>query len=204
MVLVNGLWLPDLALRWLAHQLTRAGFDAHSFSYPSVNANLQANAGRLQDFLSRLPGGVVHLVGYSLGGLVVRALFHYYPEQRPGRVLLLGSPQRGSGSARALVRWRWGRYLLGQSADILATGISRSWTCPERDIGVIAGTRPFGLGQLVNRSPQPNDGTVAVAETALPEAKDRLLLPVTHVGMLLAPGVARQIAHFLNTGRFDR
>jgi hypothetical protein len=68
---------------------------------------------------------------------------------------------------------------------------------------VIAGNRSVGLGRLVARLTEPNDGTVAVAETAVPGAHARLVLPVAHFAMLLAPVVARQVARFLRTGAFE-
>ena len=71
-VLVNGLWLGDPALWPLARRLRRAGFQTFRFSYPSVRQDLRANAAQLHEFLSRVPGTIVHLVGYSLGGLVIR------------------------------------------------------------------------------------------------------------------------------------
>lgn len=201
-VLVNGLWLQDGALALLAWRLRRRGLHVHLFSYPSVASDLHANAARLQSFLGRVPGETVHLVGYSLGGLVIRALFHLHPAQRPGRIVLLGSPQTGSRPAVVLARSRFGRRLIGRSMDDLNAGRPQSWGWPARDTGVIAGTLPIGLGALVARLPAPHDGTVAVDETALPEARDRLQLRVSHFGFLVAPAVARQTAAFLEHGAF--
>ena len=201
-VLVNGLWMPDAALWVLARRLRRAGFHVHAFSYPTVHEDLRANAARLQQYLQTVPGEVVHLVGYSLGGLVVRALFRHYPEQRPGRILLLGCPQQGSRAALALAASRPGRCLVGRSLADLNAGRPQAWTWPKREIGVIAGTLALGLGRLVASLARPHDGTVSVAETAMPDASDQLTLPVAHFGLLLSKEVARQAAGFLRTGRF--
>ena len=72
-----------------------------------MGRDLQQNAAALQVFLRTLPAGTVHLVAFSLGGLVVRALFHFYPQQHPGRIVTLGTPHNGSLAAQRLVRWRW-------------------------------------------------------------------------------------------------
>lgn len=201
-VLVNGLWLGDPAMWLLARRLRRAGFQTFVFSYPSVRQDLRASAAQLHEFLARVPGTTVHLVGYSLGGLVIRALFQFHPGQRPGRVLLLGSPQQGSHAAAALSAFGFGRRLIGRSLADLNAGTPQAWDWPAREIGAIAGNLPIGLGRLVSRMPGPNDGTVLVAEAVPAAARDRLVLRVSHVGMLFMPAVARQAAAFLRSGRF--
>lgn len=202
-VLVNGLWLGDAALWLLARQLRRAGFRVYKFSYPSVRHDLRTNAARLGAFLARVPGETVHLVGYSLGGLVIRALFHFQSQQRPGRIVLLGSPQLGNRAAQTLARARFGRAVLGRAVAELNAGVPQLWNWPAREIGVIAGSRSIGLGRLVTRLPVPNDGSVAVEETAVSGAHAQLVLPVAHFALLLAPAVASQIARFLRTGAFE-
>ena len=203
-VLVNGLWLGDPALWLLARRLRRAGFQVFRYSYPSVRQDLRANATQLHDFLARVPGDTVHLVGYSLGGLVIRALFRFHPGQRPGRVLLLGSPQQGSHAAVALSASVIGRRLIGRSLADLNAGTPQSWDWPAREIGAIAGSLPLGLGRFVSRLSGPNDGTVQVAEAVPAAARDRLVLRVSHAGLLFMPVVVRQVAAFLRSGRFAR
>jgi pimeloyl-ACP methyl ester carboxylesterase len=203
-VLVNGLWLGNVALWPLARRLRRAGLQVYPFSYPSVRHDLHANAERLQKFLEHVPGATVHLVGYSLGGVVIRALFQFHAGQRPGRIVLVASPQQGNQAAAALVRRRFGQRMAGRSVAELLAGIPQTWPWTGRDIGVIAGSRSLGLGRLVADLPAPNDGTVLVTETNVPEARDRLVLPLAHSAMLLSPAVARQVVAFLRTGSFQR
>jgi pimeloyl-ACP methyl ester carboxylesterase len=201
-VLVNGLWLADPALWLLARRLRRAGFRVYTFSYPSVRHDLRTNATQLHDFLARVPGTIVHLVGYSLGGLVIRALFHFQPKQRPGRIVLLGSPQTGNRAAQRMANVRIGRALLGRAVAELIAGTPQHWSWPERETGVIAGSRSVGLGRLVTRLTVPNDGSVAVEETVVPGAHTRLVQPVAHSAMLISAAVARQVIHYLRQGAF--
>ena len=202
-VLVNGLWLTDPALWLLARHLRRAGFRVYPFSYPSVRQDLRDNAARLNSFLSHVPGEVVHLVGYSLGGVIVRGLFHWNPQQRPGRIVLLGSPQTGNRPAQAVMHNRISRRLLGRSVAELVAGIPQQWGWPARETGIIAGSRSLGLGRLVASLATPNDGVVAVEETAVPGPYKRLVLPVAHFAMLFTPGVAQEVEEFLREGRFS-
>ncbi|HCU53350.1 MAG TPA: hypothetical protein DIC36_03400 [Gammaproteobacteria bacterium] len=201
-VLVNGLWLNSLALQPLALRLRRTGFRVFPFSYPSVRCDLHSNADRLQAFLAEVPGETVHWVGYSLGGIVIRALFHFHPQQRPGRIVYLGSPQQGSLAGESIMRSPVGRQMGGRSLSDLVAGQVRRWGWPPADTGVIAGSRALGLGRLVARLTTPSDGTVLVDETDVPDAQDRVVLPVAHSAMLFSPLVARQINQFLRNGRF--
>ncbi len=76
--------------------------------------------------------------------------------------------------------------------------------CASRDIGVIAGTVPIGVGQLVTSFEGENDGTVAVSETKLPGIKDHICLAVTHKGLVVSNNVIDQAAAFLKRGEFLR
>jgi len=73
-----------------------------------------------------------------------------------------------------------------------------------RDIGVIAGNVPLGFGRLVADFDEDNDGTIGVSETKLDAAKDHLILPVSHKGMLVSAEVADQAAAFIKRGEFLR
>ena len=72
-----------------------------------------------------------------------------------------------------------------------------------RDIGVIAGTKPYGAGRFFRVFDEPGDGTVAVSETRIAGAARHLELPVTHTGMLFSREVADQAICFLKSGRFE-
>jgi len=63
---------------------------------------------------------------------------------------------------------------------------------------------PIGFGRLVAGFDEDNDGTIAISETRMPGAKDHLVLPVSHKGMLLSRNVVDQTAAFLQRGEFLR
>lgn len=187
---------------WLRHRLEEQGFDARSFNYPTLHSTAEQVAERLAEEAAALRGPV-HFVGHSLGGLMVLKLFERFPYQPPGRVVLMGSPVAGSTAARSVASWAIGPALLGPLAlgEIVDSPGGRRWT-QARELGVIAGSTSAGVGRIVARLPEPNDGTVAVEETELPGAKARVVRPVTHTGMLFSTGIAEDVAAFLHTGQF--
>ena len=175
----------------------------HAFSYASVRADLHANAAKLASFLDTLDADTVHLVGHSLGGILIRALFQDHPRQKPGRIVTLGAPHGGSRVAQHLNRHAFWRRVMGKGVAQLLADEPQQWTAPAREIGAICGTRSFGLGRWLYRDlPRPNDGLLTVKESAFPAAQEHMALPVSHTGMLFSREVAEQIGNFLVSGKF--
>jgi pimeloyl-ACP methyl ester carboxylesterase len=202
-VVVHGLWMRGGALQVLRRRLAARGYDVHVFTYPSVAADLATNAGRLASFIERVPGETVHVVAHSLGGIVVRAMLERGAPARLGRVVCLGPPFAGSRAAARVARLPGGARIIGRSlGDLLARGGFDAWRS-NCEIGIIAGRVPFGVGRLFGVGEQ-SDGTVAIAETRLVDAHDHIVLRCAHMSLLWSAEVARQVEHFLRTGRFDR
>jgi len=203
-VLVPGLWMRGTSMLTLQRRLERQGYDVHPYNYPSVRGSLAANAAALAAFLGTVPGDVVHLVGHSLGGVLIRTMLERKVPARLGRVVCLGSPLRGSRTAARLVRLPGGRWLIGRTLmEHNAGGGFATWRAAVV-AGSIAGRMPFGVGRLFGPFPEPNDGTVAVAETQVSGLRDHVVLPVSHVALLWSTQVAEQVEHFLAHGRFRR
>jgi fermentation-respiration switch protein FrsA (DUF1100 family) len=204
-VYVHGLWLTGieggLLRRRLAQQLNA---ETPAFSYASVKSSVSANAEALGTFLSTLRADTLHLVGHSLGGLVILKLFETGVTERlpPGRVVFLGSPLTGSRAALNLARLPLGKMLLGRGVhEELLSPRERRWR-GQRDLGVIAGSLSVGLGKLVGARGAPNDGTIFVDETRLPGISQHLVMPVSHTGLPFSKSVAHQAGAFLRSGKF--
>jgi pimeloyl-ACP methyl ester carboxylesterase len=208
-VYVHGLWQSGGEALWLRRRLAQdLDADARVFSYPSVAANATTNAQALAKFLTAIRADTLHLVGHSLGGLVILKLFEEDAANQarlpPGRIVLLGSPVRGSRTAQNLARLPFGKKIMGSSVgEELLLSRERRWN-RSRDLGVIVGDLGFGLGRLVGTLEGPSDGTILVEETQLDGAADRVVLRVSHTGMLFSAAVARAAGAFLSTGRFSR
>jgi pimeloyl-ACP methyl ester carboxylesterase len=203
-VTVHGLWMRAGAMLALQRRLERHGFAAQRFGYPTVHRSLEANAKALADFIERVPGDTVHLVAHSLGGVVIRAMLDQGIPARLGRVVILGSPLRGSRIGARVTRLPGGRRIIGQTIiDLNVSGGFGDWPSAV-PAGSIAGGVPFGTSWLVGGIFEANDGAVAVAETRVPGLADHIVLPVTHFGLLWSRRVGDQARHFLEHGRFRR
>ena len=95
-VLVHGLWFGAWSMRLLGRRLRRAGFATLSFRYRSIRGALDEHAAALAEYAAAAGGEVRHFVAHSLGGLVTLRMLAGHPELPAGRVVLLGSPVKGS------------------------------------------------------------------------------------------------------------
>jgi pimeloyl-ACP methyl ester carboxylesterase len=189
----------------LRRRLTRdSGMKTHAFHYRSLAGSMSDVTARLAEFARSLPAERVHFVGHSLGGLVIYRTLEQVTDLPPGRVVFLGTPALASRAAiGAAQRLTAASKLLGHGvAEELLTEQSRRWEI-DRQLGIIAGTRPVGLGQFFTTMDGDNDGTVAVSETRLPGATDFITMPVGHMGLLMSARVARETCQFLKEGRFS-
>ena len=208
-VYVHGLWQRGAEAILLRRRLARdLAADVRAFSYPSVAADATTHARALAEYLRAIRADTLHLVGHSLGGLVIVKLFEEHSEALeqlpPGRIVLLGSPLRGSLTARNLARLPFGKTIMGRAVgEELLVPRERRWIA-RRDLGVIAGDLGVGLGRLVGRLGGASDGTILVEETQIEGAVDRVVLRVSHTGMVFSAAVAGQAGAFLSTGRFSR
>jgi pimeloyl-ACP methyl ester carboxylesterase len=206
-ILVHGLWMGGPALSVIKRRLEADGtLRAVFFSYPSMAGSMSDHVRRLIDFVQAHAkrGARLHLVGHSLGGLVILKALSVTGDLPPGRAVLLGPPLQGSLTAQRLARVPFGRTLLG--AALVEECIDcppREWS-GRRDVGVIAGSLGFGLGRVLGKLGDEHDGTVTVEETRLPGAKDHIVVAASHTGMLLSAGVAAQARYFLEHGEFSR
>lgn len=208
-VCVHGFWSHGTGMYLIKRRLEREyGFRAHLFSYRSVHGTLDANAAALARFIRELGVDGMHLVGHSLGGVLALRMLANDADALPGRVVCLGSPLTGSRAAEILGAKEWAESIIGRSlpAGVIDEAANEwaSHVCEQRDIGVIAGTVPLGFGRLFAKFNEDNDGTVAVSETRIEGARDHLVLPVSHKGMLVSSDVADQTGSFLKRGEFLR
>ncbi|MFW2176876.1 MULTISPECIES: esterase/lipase family protein [unclassified Moraxella] len=220
-IILHGLYMHKWAMKPLAKRLQKQGFDVQRFGYYSLLHLLPTHSQRLDAWLSARfsKDTPLYLVGHSLGGLVIRDFLHRYPAWQVARCVTLGTPHNGSLSADSVMKLapsfigRSYQAGLDGTAPPLKNGVA---------LGSIAGSHSAGLGKVIlpkahltpnlaniaNDLYEPfdgqNDGTVFVSETRLANAKDHIVLPVSHTGMIFDANVAEQVAYFLIHEQFYR
>jgi len=204
-ILVHGLWMSGFELSLLRRRIeSQARCRAVQFSYPTLKGAMADHVRALIEFARAQETDELHFLGHSLGSLVILRALELTDDLPPGRAVLLGPPCQGSLAAQGVARLPFGRAILGAALhEECIHCVSREWS-GRRDIGVVAGSMGVGLGRLFAPLTMDHDGTVTVAETMLPGAKDHIVLHTSHTAMLFSAEVAEQAAAFLQTGVFVR
>ena len=216
-LLVHGLWNRGWSMTAMAKRLRARGHHVVVFSYPTRSDCLEGHADELHAFIEAIhtkksgtkKGGdevngaeELHLVGHSMGGLVILKMFSRYNDMPAGRIVLMGTPVKGSGVVKRLGKLPGQKFIFGKAREDLLQGFQH--TPYGHETGMIRGTRALGLGQIAGRQAEPNDGSVCVSETELDGLKDSIELEVAHSEMLVSMEVVEQLEHFLLYGEFAK
>lgn len=210
-VILHGIGQTRWNMLGVARALTKAGFEARLFAYPSLRYDTTALAERLSIQLVETGawecGRPVHFVTHSMGGLVLRDYLasKAVPEGWPGRVVMIGPPHRGSEVADFMAKFGPYHWFYGPAGHQLTT----TWqdANPARSgypVGIIAGDAGWLYPAARFLFAGPHDGRVAVDRTRLEGMADHIVLPVTHAMLPWRQSVHRQVIAFLRNGRFMR
>ena len=190
--LLHGLGRTRRSMRRLERALRRSGYDTLNVGYPSFTGSVpdlaRLVAGRIAAASPAAPPGRLHLVGHSLGGIVIRWLIAYQPPPRLGRVVLLAAPNQGSRLADATAPWL--AWLMRPLPDLTTDETNAAHTIstpPGVPIGVIAGSWDY---------------TVPVDRARLRGATDLAMARSGHMFLPDLREVHELTARFLDTGRF--
>ena len=206
-VLVHGLWNRGWSMTAMAKRLRARGHHVAVFSYPTRSDCLEGHADELHAFIAAnqaKKNGVeeLHLAGHSMGGLVILKMFSSYDDLPAGRIVLMGTPVKGSGVVKRLGKLPGQKFIFGKAREDLLQGFQH--TPVGHETGMIRGTRALGFGQIAGRQAEPNDGSVCVSETELDGLKDSIELEVAHSEMLVSMEVVEQLEQFVLYGEFRK
>ena len=207
-ILLHGLARSDSSMLKLAAVLNAQGYATVNYGYPSTKHSVKKLADEaVGDALSLCPrGSRVHFVTHSMGGLLVRQYLSTQTIANLGRVVMLGTPNKGSQVVDILKNLPGFRAINGPAGMQLGT---EAESCPSQlgaanfDVGIIAGNRSINW-ILSSMLPGSDDGKVTVENTKLKGMSDHVTLPVTHPFMMKNDVVIEQVVNYLKDGLFSR
>lgn len=97
-VILHGIARSNKHMQKLATYLQKDGFDVINLSYPSTTYAIEDLTEIINKEISQRAAEDkrIHFIGYSMGGLMVRALIHKYNYKNLGKVVQLAPPNQGS------------------------------------------------------------------------------------------------------------
>jgi pimeloyl-ACP methyl ester carboxylesterase len=207
-VLLHGIGVGSWSLKRLERSLQRRGFATLNLDYASRKKPLEALAEEIHAPIAafaQLCDGPVHFVGHSMGGLLTRVYISKHRPARLGRVVMLGTPNRGSEVADLLKHLSIYRAVFGPAGLQLSTTqdpVLAALPSPDYAIGIIAGCRTIAPIASAFILPRPNDGRVSVASSKLADMADHIIVKASHTGLPSHAAAIEQTIAFLREGRF--
>lgn len=211
-LVLHGLFRTRSSMNSICQYLRRyGGYEVLNVEYPSTQADVAAHARSLASIVDHLDGiDRIHLVGHSLGNIVIRRWLAQRAQQhqespRLGRIVMLGPPNKGAQLATMVAEEPLFQFLAGAAGQQLGPKwpwLEASLATPPCEFGIIAGGLQNGRG-FNPRLPGDNDGAVTVDSARLDGAKDFLVLPLAHSLLLEDKRVMHQTLQFLQEGHFQ-
>lgn len=193
-VLVHGLGPGRLPMWPLARRLARAGYQTINWRYPCLRHTIEAHGRRLHELLESLAADPkvqgVHLVVYSMGGIVARYALSLGRPAKLGRVVMLAAPNQGS---------RWADWF-GPPLRCCIRTIDQLATRPGGFVHSLPEEEPIEIGVIAARF----DLLVGRSSPHLRNEQDYIVLNGPHSLLPLRRDTADEVRQFLAHGRFRR
>ncbi len=194
-VLLHGLMGTRVDMMRLGRTLRRNDWNVCYWTYRSWWNSIDRESARLRDRLRRLETAAdvdrYHLVGHSLGAILIRAALVGFETQKLRRIVMLAPPNQGSFVATRAAPWlRWMIPFLDELSDREGSSVRK---IPDAD-----GAAGFEVGIIRAR----RDRVVRRQSTSLPFACFEWELD-THHALLPWHSTTQEVVHnFLLTGAF--
>lgn len=180
-LLVHGLWRTPICMLSLGRRLKREGFAARQFAYVSVAESYERIVLRLTGQLARLASeGPYAVIGYSLGGVLLRAALDRLDCPLPLHFVMIGTPNQPPLLARRLGTFSAFHLAMGESGSKLSQeAFYRDLPLPRVPYTIIAGVRG-PVGRLSPFGDDANDGIVALREARISDEDSIVTVPASH------------------------
>lgn len=205
-VLLHGLGRGNLSMWWMARRLKSAGYDVKQVGYSSWFSppeDILKEVTAKIDKICTTTSNTVHFVGHSMGGLLVRNYLSRRDLPNLGRVVLTGTPNKGTPLVDEY-RDRWWLKTMSPAALALGSdmdGIFKELPRPDYELGIIAGITKDSL--LSDQIPGEDDGIVPLTSTRLEGMSDFITVSANHVMMRYDEEVSSKTIEFIKTGSFS-
>ncbi|MCB2181970.1 MAG: alpha/beta hydrolase [Desulfobulbaceae bacterium] len=205
-MLVHGFFRTCRDMSFLSSFFRQQGYETLSPSLPSTFGSLEKCTSIFEDSMKNMPASYekIHFIGHSMGGLVIRLFFSRNKIEKPGRCILIATPNNGTDLAGIVAdNCKFCLAILKPLQSFIPEKlqIPPPLNSPAPEIGVIAGNRQNLItGKYIKGK---NDGRVPLESTRLPGMKDFITVPYNHVQIHHTQDVAHLSQKFIESGNFS-
>jgi triacylglycerol lipase len=198
-ILLHGMGRSQLSMYVLGRRFEAADYNVHHFDYDDRKNTVAEISAQLKRHISEtVVSKKYHLIGHSLGNIVIR---HGFNEAYPaglGRIVMLCPPNQKPYMAKLLQENFIYRLWTGVCGQELAShDFYQNLPIPKVDFGIIAGNK----GQNLTFS-EANDAVITVESTRLKGSKDWIVLPHAHTFIMNFEDTFKNARNFLKSGTF--
>lgn len=207
-ILVPGLLSPSFILKSIGSDLNAKGLKTLIFNYTTIGNTIQFLSAKLKEFIQtscQAPNVKIHLIGHSLGAIIIRDYLANNIPDNLGRVIMIAPPNKGSIWCNYLLKFKLIRLFfkplltqLKQDKESYVNKISKEINY---QLGIIAGKSAMKILKLFMS--EESDGLVSVDSTKLENASEFIIMNLGHLEIILSKKTLYQIDKFLFTGHFD-
>jgi len=206
-VLLHGILRTNRCMSGLASFLEGQGYKTLNLDYPSAKYDISSIAELIHGTIKKFADkhSKIHFIGYSMGGLVIRAYLQKYRLENLGKIVMIATPNKGSEVADFLQNFWLYKKLYGPAGQQLITD-QQSFKDILGDIyydlGIISGISPYYFfgNYLIGKK---NDGRVSIESSKIEGMKDQVTIKSGHTWIPSYKKTWQQAARFIATGKFE-
>lgn len=212
-VLLHGLGRSHLQMKVLERFLKRNHYHVLNINYPSTKQTIKTLAQHIWQTIQTQGNhhSTCHLIGYSLGGVIIQAMLQSHPSDHIGKIILLGAPNHGSPIADKFKNHSWFKSAFGPAGVSLGSRGQLIYPLPKsitQPIGCIASSITGCLSITYPLSSffieKPHDGRVTTESAQLETMSDYLEIQCPHFYMPFSATIRQPILYFLKNGTFSK
>lgn len=205
-VVLHAILTNNWYMQSLSNHLSAQGYEVINVNYPSTKYNLQElKSIIIKDIKNHVKDDKpVHFVGFSMGGLLLRATLNEYRPKQMGRVVHIATPNNGSILADKVKDQELFKLFYGPAGQQLITDQSEFKNIfgeVDYELGVISGSGSYNVF-LNGLFDGDHDGRVSVKSTQIKGMKDHIKVKGVHSIMPFLSQVQEQTSNFIKDGRF--
>lgn len=197
-ILLHGILRSPSHMRRMEKALVKKGYDVLNIGYPSSKHSIEELLEIIKD---KIPASdkTTHLVGFSMGGVLVLELALSGFIKNLGHVIQLAPPNGGSELVDKIGHWRLYQKLFGPAGAQLSVKHRGTLERPQAydfPLHIAAGSAAWEpISWLI--MPKPNDGKVTVESTKIPGHHTHRVFKTSHTYFPLSRSVIKYVIETL-------